>query len=89
MKEHIENFIVQALSKLDSTTVILLLPCALILYVCLFVPNEDIEKVLGIEETKKEIIEIKVTCPHCGKNFIYYHSQQKMQDSSYVNKNEN
>lgn len=73
MKERLDDFIGQAISKLDTTTFILLLPCAIILYVCLFVPNEEIEKVFGLNEQQKEKIEI--VCPHCGKSFIYYIKQ--------------
>ena len=46
MKERLDDFIGQAISKLDTTTFILLLPCAIILYVCLFVPNEEIRQEL-------------------------------------------
>lgn len=73
MKERLDDFIGQAISKLDTTTFILLLPCAIILYVCLFVPNEEIERIFGLNEPQKEKIEI--VCPHCGKSFIHYIKQ--------------
>ena len=70
MKEKLEDFIGQAISKLDTSTFILLLPCVIILYVCLFVPNEELEHIFGLDDGKKEKVE--VTCPHCGRSFIYY-----------------
>ena len=70
MKDKLDDFIGQAISKLDTSTFILLLPCAIILYVCLFVPNEEIENIFGLKEKNPEKIEI--VCPHCGKSFIHY-----------------
>ena len=70
IKESFEDFIGKAIGKLDATTVILMLPCMLLLYICFFIPNEDIEKLFGIEQ--HETIKKEIECPHCKKHFIYY-----------------
>lgn len=79
MKEKLEDFIGQAISKLDASTFILLLPCAIILYVCLFVPNEELERIFDLDDGKN----VKVICPHCGRTFIY---DSDHIDSTYIHK---
>lgn len=75
LKDKLDDFITDALGKLDTGTVLILLPCAILLYVCIFVPNEDIEHIFGLGSTKNEFSTeecIQITCPHCSRTFIYY-----------------
>lgn len=61
MKEEFGGFIGELVSKLDKSVVILLLPIVITIYVCFFIPDNELEYLFGIE-TKTEI----VTCPSCG-----------------------
>lgn len=77
MKETLENFIVKCLDKLDATTLIILIPCSIIIYVCVFVPNEEIEKMLGIEDKIENKQHTIIQCPYCKKSFIMYEEFKK------------
>lgn len=68
MKSTIEETISSAISKLDASFLLMILPCLLAIYICVYVDDKVINKWLGnpVEDEKIEII-----CPHCGQSFVY------------------
>ena len=78
MKEEFGGFIGELVSKLDKSIVILLLPVVIAIYVCFFIPDNELEYLFGIETKTEEF-----TCPSCGCKLIVsfkdgkYHIEQK------------
>lgn len=73
MKETVESTIAEAIGKLDSSFLLLLLPCLLAVYICIYVDDATIDAWLG-NPTEQNI---EVVCPHCGETFIYTISQKE------------
>lgn len=73
MKETVESTIAEAIGKLDSSFLLLLLPCLLAIYICIYVDDSTIDQWLGNPTEQK----IEVTCPHCGETFIYTITQKE------------
>lgn len=67
MKATVEETISSAIGKLDGSFLLMILPCLLAIYICIYVDDKTIDKWLGNPVEDK----IEVVCPHCGDTFIY------------------
>lgn len=68
MKDEFGSFIAETISKMDKSLVMLLLPIAIVIYVCFFMSNEEIESTFGIVNVPKK--DYVINCPECNKDYI-------------------